>query len=295
MTKKKKILVWVLPILGILVAGGIFGYLKLFTWNPERQKLAVVNDRLITVAQFGREIAKVPPIYQEVFKEEPKEFLEQLVLKEVMLQEARRMGLKGEGQGEDLEVSMIQNLLKKEVIDKVQVSPEEVEGVYKQHKDQLGKKPLSEVAPLIENALKEAKGKEKLEEYIASVRKKSKIEINEKRLAAIAAVPPPTNSGDEFKKALQSGKPVLVDFGANNCMPCRQLRPVLKEIDKEYNSKASVLVIDVYKFKELAAEYKVQVIPTLVFFDKAGKEIYRHMGAWDKASIVNKMKESGAV
>ena len=77
-------------------------------------------------------------------------------------------------------------------------------------------------------------------------------------------------------------------------MPCRQLRPILKDIAKEQSGKAEILIIDVYKFKSLAAEYKIQVVPTLIFFDKTGKEVYRHMGAWDKDSIVKKLAEIGA-
>jgi thioredoxin 1 len=93
---------------------------------------------------------------------------------------------------------------------------------------------------------------------------------------------------------MKNGKPLLVDFGANSCMPCRQLRPILKEIKKEYNEKASILVIDVYKYQDLAREHRVQLIPTLIFFNKEGKEAFRHVGAWDKDSIVNKLKEMGA-
>jgi thioredoxin 1 len=297
MGKRSKILKWVLPIVGIVVAAGVFGYLKFFAWNPERQGLAMINDRKITVAQFGRELAKIPAPYQDLLKEDPKQFLEQLILKEVLLQEARRQGLKPDpaAKVEEMEITLIQSLLKKEVIDKVKVNQEEVEGIYRQHRDQLGKKPMSEVAPLIEMAIREAKGKDQMEEYIASLRGKAKIEIDEKRLQAAASPAPLTDTGEEFKKALTSGRPVLVDFGANSCMPCRQIRPILQEIKQEYTGKATVLVIDVYKYKELAGEYRVQVIPTLIFFDKSGKEVFRHMGAWDKASMVGKLKEAGAV
>ncbi len=296
MSKWRKHLKWILPVLAIVVAGGVFGYLKLFAWNPERQKVAMVNGQVITVAQFSRAITNVPAPYQDMLKEEPKAFLEQLVLKEVLLQEARRLGIKNdpEAKGEEVAISMVHNLLKKEVIDKVQVSQEEVEGIYRQHKEELGKKSLQEVGPLIENAIREAKGKEKIEEYVVALKDKAKIQIDEKRVQAIAVPAPPTNTSEEFKKALQSGKPVLVDFGANTCMPCRQMRPVLKEIGQEYDGKASVLVMDVYKYKELANEYRVQAIPTLIFFDKSGKEVSRHMGAWDKTSIIGKLKEAGA-
>ena len=288
---------WIFPVVGIVIAAGVFGYLKLFAWNPERQKIAQVNDRIITVAQFSREAAKVPAPFQDIFKEEPKQFLEQMILKEILVQEANRQGVKPDpaAKGEEAEISLIQRLLQKEVLDKVKVDQEEVGKIYRQHKAKMGGKPMSEVAPFIEEAIREARGKEQMEEYLLALKEKAKIEIDEKRLRAIAASPPPTNTSEEFKKAIQSGKPVLVDFGANSCMPCRQIRPILKEISQEYAGKAEVLVIDVYKYKELAGEYRVQVIPTLIFFDKSGKEIFRHMGAWDKTSIVSKLKEAGAV
>lgn len=297
MGKLGKHLKWILPVVGVIVAAGVFGYLKFFAWNPERQKLAVINERKITVAQFERELGKVPPPFQDVLREEPKQFLEQLILKEVLLEEARRQGLKSDpgAKAEEMELSLIQNLLKKEVLDKIQVDPKEVQEVYQQHKEQMGKKTLEEVAPMIEGAIKEVKGKEKTEEYIVSLKDKAKIDIDEARLKEISASPPATNTKEEFAQALKSGRPVLVDFGANSCLPCRQIRPILKELEKEYTGKAQVLIVDVYQQQDLAREYRVSLIPTLVFFDKAGKEVFRHVGAWDKASMVGKLKEAGAV
>jgi len=288
---------WILPVLGVFLAAGVMGYLKFFAWNPERQKLASINQRSITVAQFSRELAKMPAPYQEMLREEPKEFLEQLVLKEILLQEAERQGIKSDpaAKGEEAEMSLVQGLLKKEILDKVKVGQEEIETIYREHRDQMGKKSLSEVAPLIENIIREAKGKEKVEEYVTSLRKNASVEIREKYVQALTAPSPQTDTAEAFKKAIQSGQPVLVDFGSNSCMPCRQIRPILKEVKQDYAGKAHVLVIDVYKFKELAAEYRVQLIPTLIFFDIKGKEVFRHMGAWDKSSIVGKLKEAGAV
>jgi thioredoxin 1 len=292
----KKHLKWLIPVLAAVVGVILFGYLKFFAWNPERQKLAMINDRNITVAQFDRELAKVPSPFQEVFREEPKQYLEQIIMKEVLLQEARRLEVKADpsAKGEDVDLSILQNLLKKEVLDKIQVDPKEVAEVYKQHKEEMGKKSLAEVAPMIEEAIRELKGKEKVEEYVASLKNKAKIEVDESRLKDITAAPPPTNTKEEFNQAMKGGRPVLVDFGANSCMPCRQLRPILKEIEKEYAEKAKILVVDVYKYQDLAREHRVQLIPTLIFFDKGGKEIYRHVGAWDKDSIVGKLKEAGA-
>jgi len=292
----KKHLKWIIPVAVVVLVVCVFGYLKLFAWNPERQKLAQINTRVISVAQFGRELDKVPSPYKEMLQEDPKQFLDQLVLQEVLIQEAERLGVKSDANAkpEEKDSSQIQNLLKKEVIDKVKVNKEEIEILYKEHQSKMGKKKLDEVAPLLEELIRDAKGKEKVEEYITSLREKAKVEIDENRLKGITAVAPDTNTSEEFNKAVKSGKPLLVDFGANNCVPCRQLRPILKDIAKEQSGKAEILIIDVYKFKSLAAEHKIQVVPTLIFFDKTGKEVYRHMGAWDKDSIVKKLAEIGA-
>jgi thioredoxin 1 len=292
----KKHLQWIIPVAAVVLVACVFGYLKLFAWNPERQKLAQINTRVISVAQFGRELDKVPSPYKEMLQEDPKQFLDQLVLQEVLIQEAERLGVKSDANAkpEEKDSSQIQNLLKKEVIDKVKVNKEEIEILYKEHQSKMGKKKLDEVAPLLEELIRDAKGKEKVEEYITSLREKAKVEIDENRLKGITAVAPDTNTSEEFNKAVKSGKPLLVDFGANNCVPCRQLRPILKDIAKEQSGKAEILIIDVYKFKSLAADHKIQVVPTLIFFDKTGKEVYRHMGAWDKDSIVKKLAEIGA-
>ena len=185
----KKHLKWIIPVVVVVLAVCVFGYLKLFAWNPERQKVAQINTRQITVAQFGREMEKVPSPYKEMLQEDPKQFLDQLVLQEVLLQEAERLGVKSDANAkpEEKESSQIQNLLKKEVIDKVKVNKEEIEILYKEHQSKMGKKKLDEVAPLLEELIRDAKGKEKVEEYITSLREKAKVEIDEKRLKDITA------------------------------------------------------------------------------------------------------------
>jgi thiol-disulfide isomerase/thioredoxin len=114
-------------------------------------------------------------------------------------------------------------------------------------------------------------------------------------LQAQPLLEPPTNTGEELKKALLSLKPVLVNFGSNKCIPCRQLRPILKEVAQELSGEAHVLVIDVFEHRVLAREHRIQLIPTLVFFNRSGKEIFRRSGVWDKASIAGKLKEAGTI
>jgi thioredoxin 1 len=101
------------------------------------------------------------------------------------------------------------------------------------------------------------------------------------------------NTRTRIFKALKSGRPVLVDFGSNSCIPCRQLRPILQEIRKEQAGKVEVLVIDVYKYQDLAAEYRIQVIPTIILFDSNAKEVFRNQGFMPKAAIMEQTRKVG--
>lgn len=132
--------------------------------------------------------------------------------------------------------------------------------------------------------------------FLDELRSKANVEIDHDRLKAIAAkTTDGTNTKEEFYSALKSGRPILVDFGANSCIPCRQLRPILDEIRKEKAGKVEVLVIDVYKHQDLSREYKVQVIPTLVFFDANGKEVFRTQGFMPKAALLEHLAKIGVV
>jgi thioredoxin 1 len=264
--------------------------------------LARVNDEKVTVEQFNKELAKVEtPLIRDMLQEEPDKFLEGMIMKTLLLQEAKKQGLsapvktyKDPTKGSiSPEESMITEYMEKKFSPPPEVTREEVEGFYKLYKERMQGKPLKEVAPGIEQLLREMKQREVFEQFLGELRKNAKVEINQNRLQKVAAKPPESNTDEELKQALAGGKPVLVDFGANSCLPCRQMRPVLKEIGSEYSEKARVLVIDVYKYQKLAQEHKVVLIPTLVFFDPKGKEAFRNVGIMEKEKIVAKLKEIG--
>ncbi|KJR46390.1 Thioredoxin [Desulfosporosinus sp. I2] len=66
------------------------------------------------------------------------------------------------------------------------------------------------------------------------------------------------------------GLPIVIDFGADSCIPCKEMAPVLKELNQEMQGKAIVKFVDVWKNKNAADDYPVQVIPTQFYFDKEG-------------------------
>ena len=87
--------------------------------------------------------------------------------------------------------------------------------------------------------------------------------------------------------------PRLVDFGADNCVPCRQMMPILGEIAKDYKGSLIVEVVNVYEDTQRASEHNVRMIPTQIFFDSAGEELYRHIGFMSREDILAKWAELG--
>ena len=87
--------------------------------------------------------------------------------------------------------------------------------------------------------------------------------------------------------------PKLLDLGANKCIPCKMMAPILEELKKEYVGQLEVEFIDVWQNKDVGKPYKVEMIPTQIFFDATGKELYRHVGFYAKADILAKWKELG--
>jgi len=104
-----------------------------------------------------------------------------------------------------------------------------------------------------------------------------------------------TSSGSKDNALEEAPKelPVLIDLGAGTCIPCKMMQPVLDEVKKEYEGKAIVKIIDVYEKREEAMKYGIRAIPTQIFFDASGKEIFRHEGFFSKEEITAQFKEMG--
>lgn len=103
----------------------------------------------------------------------------------------------------------------------------------------------------------------------------------------------PSASDTTVRQALSSGKPAVIDLGARHCIPCKKMAPILESLAGEYRGRASVMFIDVHEDQAAAGKFRIQMIPTQIFFNARGKEVKRHVGFMDKADIVKELKAAG--
>ena len=87
--------------------------------------------------------------------------------------------------------------------------------------------------------------------------------------------------------------PRLLDLGADKCVPCKMMAPILEEMKKTYAGRLQVDFIDVWKNPEAGQQYGIRVIPTQIFFGADGKELARHEGFISREDILAKWKELG--
>ncbi len=87
--------------------------------------------------------------------------------------------------------------------------------------------------------------------------------------------------------------PMLLDLGSDECIPCKEMAPILEELKTEYVGKFKMEFMDVRKDPMLTTVYNIKLIPTQIFLDASGKELFRHEGFYSKEDILSKWKELG--
>lgn len=106
------------------------------------------------------------------------------------------------------------------------------------------------------------------------------------------AGPSPLISGDPQVVPIK-GMVTMVDIGAKACIPCKMMIPVIESLSKEYEGRAAIVFIDVWKNPQETEKFGIRAIPTQIFYDKDGKEVMRHEGYFSKEGIVAVLTKLG--
>ena len=89
------------------------------------------------------------------------------------------------------------------------------------------------------------------------------------------------------------GMVTMVDLGAKTCIPCKMMAPIMEKMEKVYQGKAAIIFIDVWENREQAPRFGISTIPTQIFYDAEGKEVYRHVGFMSEEAIVAQLQKMG--
>lgn len=89
------------------------------------------------------------------------------------------------------------------------------------------------------------------------------------------------------------GMVTMIDLGAKKCIPCKMMAPILEKLEKEYAGRAAIVFFDVWEDPKPAHRFSIRGIPTQIFFDKEGREVYRHGGFLSEEEMVRRLKDMG--
>jgi thioredoxin 1 len=98
---------------------------------------------------------------------------------------------------------------------------------------------------------------------------------------------------DSFADVPAKGMVTMIDLGATECVPCKMMAPIMAKMEKQYEGKAAIVFIDVWKYKEQGRRFGIRTIPTQIFFNENGEEVFRNVGFMSEAAIINQLKKMG--
>jgi len=100
-------------------------------------------------------------------------------------------------------------------------------------------------------------------------------------------------AGSQAAGSPSPGRVTMIDLGADSCVPCKMMAPIIEELKREYAGRADIVFYDVWKDPAPAKQYGIRAIPTQIFLDREGREVHRNVGFMDKKTIVDILTRLG--
>ena len=246
----------------------------------------VVSEGIeIRESQLKETMEKAEPKVREELRKNLFFILEQETMKAVLVKEARSSGAVAKGLSD---TEAIQAYLNQKFLD-VQVSDEEAKTFYEANKAMVGRLPFEQVKEAIQKVLVQQKKQDAFASYLQGLGGKAGIRVNMEWVKAQHLLA----KDNPVDKARISGKPTMIEFGATGCVPCDMMQPILENLRKKYPDKLNVVFLHVGENRILGARFDIQSIPVQVFFDREGKEVFRHVGFYAEADVLKQLAKMG--
>ncbi len=211
--------------------------------------------------------------------------LEREAGRRILVREAKRQGLAGPGVSDEQAVEALFRRLSAEA----SVSQTEVRAFYEQNREMIGGAPYEQVSGAIRQMLLQQKQEQAVVDFLAALEKRVPLEVNASWLQSKAELA----QDNPVDRARFSGKPTLVEFGASGCVPCDMMQPILEKLRQTHGTHLNVVFVHVGEEKLLAARYGIRAIPVQVFFDRQGKEVFRHEGFFPEVEVNRVLAQMG--
>jgi thioredoxin 1 len=256
--------------------------------------LSVLEDDLIlktdtgivlTRAAMAQALEKQDPRLQDQLRSNLIFLAEQEILTLILEDEVKKSGL---ADGSAVTREQIAAFLQSKVGDQT-VSDKEAKTFYDENKEMVGGMPFDQVQDSIKKFLLENKQQTAVRTYIHDLGQRHQIRINEKWLSTQYK----RMTDNPVDKARLSGKPTMVEFGADGCVPCDMMQPILEKLKKKFPDTLNIVFLHVRENQVLAGRYGIQSIPVQAFFDANGQEVFRHTGFYPEEAVTKQLKKMG--
>jgi len=210
--------------------------------------------------------------------------MEQQAVEKVLLHEARKSGANNDGTAREIILSFLSEKAAGST-----VSDKEARFFYEENKADLGGASFHEVKDGINQYLLERKRQVAILAYVDTLGERLNIRLDSKWVEKQN-----TLAGDNpVDKARYSGKPTMVEFGAAGCVPCDMMQPILENLKEKFKDRLNIVFVHVGENQILGVRYGINSIPVQVFFDREGKEFFRHVGFFPQGEVEKQLAAMG--
>jgi len=243
----------------------------------------------IGIADVNESIAKQPKQFREQLKKNAFFVLEQQATPKLLLQLAKNSlvntGEKSEGK-QDKEI--IDDYFKR-LTEKVTVSDDDLIRFYKENESMFCRTPFEKIKDRLGPFVLKEKKQTKVTEHIRIMGQRTNIKVS----ASWAKDQAVLAKDNPLDKVRGNGKPTVAVFSAPSCCGPDKMLPMVSSLRKKYSTRSNILYLDARKEQILAARYHVRSIPIQIFYDKAGEEVFRHVGLLPQQEFEKKLSEIG--